>query len=160
MNSLGMKFVPVPIVGGPTAGKTVLFSVWPTRVQDYAAFAMETNREWPKPDFEQGPTHPAVNATWDDAIALCAWLTESERKAGRLAPNDVVRLPSDHEWSCAVGIGDREDPAQPPKAKDRRFANVFAWGTQWPPPPGVGNFCGEEAIGHEVWEKQTALPGY
>jgi len=26
-NSLGMKFVPVPIVGGPTAGKTIRFCI-------------------------------------------------------------------------------------------------------------------------------------
>ena len=34
-----MRFVPVPIIGGPTVGKNLLFSVWETRVQDYAAFA-------------------------------------------------------------------------------------------------------------------------
>ena len=55
MNSLGMKFVPVPILGGPTGGQRVLFSVWDTRVQDYEVFLKETKREWPKPGFEQGP---------------------------------------------------------------------------------------------------------
>ncbi|MDP1590426.1 MAG: serine/threonine-protein kinase, partial [Prosthecobacter sp.] len=53
VNNLGMKFVPVPISGGPTDGKTVLFSMWDTRVQDYEVFANETQRAWPKPDFEQ-----------------------------------------------------------------------------------------------------------
>ena len=34
VNSLGMKFVPVPIIGGPTGGQRTLFSVWETRLQD------------------------------------------------------------------------------------------------------------------------------
>ena len=121
VNTLGMRFVPVPITGGPTAGQgelapghqpplvpgaatSVLFSVWDTRVQDYAEFVKETKREWPKPEFQQGPTHPAVMVSWDDATAFCAWLTERERKAGKLGANERYRLPSDHEWSCAVGL--------------------------------------------------------
>ena len=47
INTLGMKFVPVPITGGPTNGQRVLFSVWDTRVQDYEVFLKETKREWP-----------------------------------------------------------------------------------------------------------------
>ena len=103
-----MKFVPVPITGGPTDKQRVLFSVWDTRVQDYEAFQKETNREWPKPDFQQGPTHPAVMLSWEDAQAFCQWLTERERKEGRIGAGERYRLPSDHEWSCAVGIGDKE----------------------------------------------------
>src|SRR5205809_1040542 len=30
INMLGMKFVPVPITGGPTGGQRMLFSVWET----------------------------------------------------------------------------------------------------------------------------------
>ena len=38
-NGLGMRCVPVPIGDGPSKGKNVLFSVWETRVRDYAAYA-------------------------------------------------------------------------------------------------------------------------
>ncbi|MCB1279429.1 bifunctional serine/threonine-protein kinase/formylglycine-generating enzyme family protein [Prosthecobacter sp.] len=144
VNTLGMKFVPVPITGGPTDKQRVLFSIWETRVQDYEAFAKETKREWPKPVFQQAATHPAVNLNSDDAAAFCAWLTERERKAGKLAANEVYRLPSDHEWSCVAGIGDQEDAAKPPNEKSGKIPAVYPWGTQWPPPRDAGNYSGEE----------------
>ena len=43
-NSLGMKFVPVPI----TSGKPVLFSVWETRVRDFAQFIEESGYDMKK----------------------------------------------------------------------------------------------------------------
>ena len=138
-NSLGMKFVPVPITGGPTAGKRLLFSVWDTRVQDYEVFANETKREWPKPDFQQGPTHPAVMISWDDAQAFCHWLTERERKTGKLSTNNHYRLPTDHEWSCAVGIGQIETAEGIPESKSAKI-KVLYWGTKWPAPKECGNF--------------------
>jgi formylglycine-generating enzyme required for sulfatase activity/thiol-disulfide isomerase/thioredoxin len=144
VNSLGMTFVPAPITGGPTSGQRVLFSVWDTRVQDYAIFAQETKREWPKEAFPQGPTHPAVNVTWDDAQLFCQWLTAREQAAGRLHPDWRYRLPGDHEWSCAVGLGAMEDAARLPSEKNGQIGDVFPWGPQWPPPAGAGNYAGEE----------------
>ncbi|HEY3897919.1 MAG TPA: family 16 glycoside hydrolase [Chthoniobacter sp.] len=137
VNTLGMKFVPVPIVGGPNAGRTVLFSVWDTRVQDYAVYAQEKGIAPEKPIFEQGPTHPVVNVSWEDAKAFCAWLSQKE---GR-----TYRLPSDYEWSCAVGVGEREFATKLPSEKDGMIGDAFPWGTQWPPPKGAGNYAGEEA---------------
>jgi len=140
VNSFGMKFVPVPITGGPTNGKRVLFSVWDTRVQDYQAFAKESKRGWPNAGFEQGPTHPAVMVSWDDAKAFCAWMTAKERASGRIGGQDEYRLPSDHEWSCAVGIGRLEKAEESPESKSGQIGNVYPWGTQWPPPKGAGNY--------------------
>jgi formylglycine-generating enzyme required for sulfatase activity/serine/threonine protein kinase len=156
-NTLGMKFVPVPITGparsaspsdaggGPTDKQRVLFSIWETRVQDYEAFVNETKREWPKPEFEQGPTHPAVNVSWEDVTVFCTWLTEKERKAGTIGVNEVYRLPSDHEWSCAAGIGEQEDASKSPKEKGAvLLPDAYPWGKAWPPPLGSGNYGGEE----------------
>jgi formylglycine-generating enzyme required for sulfatase activity len=113
-------------------------------VQDYAVFEKESKRGLTKPDFEQVPTNPAVNVSSDDATAFCAWLTERERKAGRIGTNEACRLPSDHEWSCAIGIGDREDASMTPLEKDHKLPNLFPWGSAWPPSGRAGNYAGEE----------------
>jgi hypothetical protein len=147
VNTLGMKFVPVPITGGPTGGQRVLFSVWDTRVRDYEIFVKETKREWPKADVVQGTNHPAVNVSWEDATTFTKWLTERERAAGSLAREEEYRLPTDYEWSCAAGIGDRENAAISPAAKKPSIKDEFPWGTLWPPPKDAGNFAGEEMHG-------------
>ena len=163
-NTLGMKFVPVPISGGPTDGKRVLFSMWETRMQDYEAFVKETKREWEMPQLKREPSHPAVMVSWEDATAFCVWLTDRERTAGKLAPNERYGLPTDHEWSCAVGIGDQEDASKTPQEKSRKITDVFPWGGTWPPPAGTGNYAGEElqaalAAGKYVHIK-SVLTGY
>ena len=151
-NSFGMRFVPVEITGGPTAsaasGKTVLFSIWETRRKEYRAFIEATGRDWPNSEwkmkgFEQSAEHPAVHVSWKAAEAFCAWLTQRERAAGAIPEGAVYRLPSDHEWSCAAGIGEREDPEATPQQKDKKIKD-YSWGESWPPPPMVANLYGEE----------------
>ncbi|MDF1756655.1 MAG: SUMF1/EgtB/PvdO family nonheme iron enzyme [Verrucomicrobiales bacterium] len=132
-NSLGMPFVPVPGLDG------VQFCIWQTRVQDYAAYAAENPRidmAWKAISACQGgPDHPVVCVSWEDATAFCEWLSRKEGKP--------YRLPTDHEWSVAVGIGDQEDPAASPVDKGHLIKD-YPWGNQWPPPAGSGNFAGEE----------------
>ena len=130
-NGLGMTFVPV-------SGTAVRFSIWDTRVQDYAAFATATGRAWEKPSFEQGPTHPAVMVSWEDAQAFCGWLTTRERAAGRLEAGQEYRLPTDAEWSVAVGLG--VEPGRTPEEKDGKIEDQYPWGTGFPPPKGAGNY--------------------
>ena len=130
-NSLGQVFLPV-------LGTDVQFCIWETRVLDYAAFAKATGSSWVKPGFPQGPTHPVVKVSWDDARAFCAWLTEKERREGRLTPAQLFRLPQDWEWSVAVGL--EESRAGIPRDKDGTIKDIYPWGTQWPPPAGAGNY--------------------
>ncbi|MFM8421862.1 MAG: SUMF1/EgtB/PvdO family nonheme iron enzyme [Verrucomicrobiota bacterium] len=139
-NSLGMVFVPVANAG-------VWFSAYETRVQDYEAFAKTRtggDASWRNPIFQgiavtPGPTHPVVNVSWNDARDFCQWLTATERRAGTLPANRRYRLPTDLEWSAAVGLP-REQGATP-KERDSKIPDVYPWGTQWPPPRGAGNFA-------------------
>jgi formylglycine-generating enzyme required for sulfatase activity len=146
VNSLKMQFVPVKITGGPTRGRTVLFSVWETRKSDYEAFIKkDRDRAWPGVPFDQKDDHPALNVSWDDAVAFCAWLTKKERDAGKLGEKEEYRLPLDHEWSCAVGIGKLEDGDASPVRKNHRVGDEFPWGKGFPPPKGSGNYRGQES---------------
>jgi hypothetical protein len=111
INSLGMKFIPVP-------DRKTLMCIWETRVQDYDAFAKDTGTQWSKPDFAQGPDHPAVNVSWNDGMAFCEWLTEKEQKDGKLKANQSYRLPTDAEWSLAVGL--KAEQGATPKDKDSK----------------------------------------
>jgi tRNA A-37 threonylcarbamoyl transferase component Bud32 len=146
-NSLGMRFLPVTIPGGRTDQQRVLFSVWETRVRDYAVFVKETGREWMKVAFDQDDSHPAAMLVWDDGRAFCKWLTDRERGMGVISADLEYRLPSDHEWSCAAGFGEKEDADQPPAMKGKGPWNWYIWGESWPPPEGVANLMGEEARG-------------
>ncbi len=171
VNSLGMKFVPVP-------NNKVLFSVWETRVKDFEAFVEATRRDmgnsmwvvgtdgwkerggynWQKPGFRQTPDHPVVGVNWNDAVAFCEWLTRKERKEGKISPNQSYRLPTDEEWSEAVGL--HEDPGGLPKDKDRKIGDQYPWGRSWPPPRGAGNYAGNEArtdTWHSGWK---TIEGY
>lgn len=147
-NSLGMKFTSVP-------GIDPLFCIWPTRLRDFEVFAKETSLKsttWRAPGFKQGPDHPVVNVTWNEAMNFCRWLTDRERKAGALTREQGYRLPTDLEWSKAVGLP--EETGRTAEARDMGVPDVFPWGTQWPPPPNAGNYTGEET-GSDV-----AIKGY
>ena len=140
VNSLGMKFVPVPITGGPMDGKDVLFSVWDTRKQDYTRFWLESrlvenlhlSTTWQAAEYKgekYGLTYPVVGLRWEEAKAFCVWLTKRERASGKIGRGVEYRLPTDHEWSCAAGIGDREDANALPCSKNEKLPGAYPWGS-------------------------------
>jgi formylglycine-generating enzyme required for sulfatase activity len=128
-NSLGMKFVPIG---------DALMSVWLTRLQDYDAFCAAAGRARLEADFAQEGSHPVVRVNWEDATAFCDWLTKREREAGQLEEGQSYRLPTDAEWSVAVGLAG--EGGATPEERDGTSKD-FPWGRQWPPPPGAGNFA-------------------
>jgi hypothetical protein len=151
VNTLGMKFVPVPIVSGPTAGRRVLFGVWDVRVQDYAVYAAsagakKVDASWTKQERDGVPAgrelnHPVVGVSWDDAQGFCQWLTEKESAEGKLPKGWKYRLPSDEEWSWAVGLP--PEIGTTPAEKTEKNSVDFPWGKDWPPTKKVGNYADE-----------------
>ncbi len=111
-----------------------------------------SNNEWRDPGFKQAPDHPVVNVSWNDANEFCLWLTGKEHHDGILAANETYRLPTDLEWSNAVGLP--PETGRTPESRDIDIPDVYPWGTQWPPPAGAGNYTGEET------DSDVAIKGY
>jgi serine/threonine protein kinase len=128
-NSLGMKFVPLG---------DVQISIWETRVQDYEAFCRATGRHFEPADFHQTAIDPAVKVSWFDAMAFCKWLTEKEHNENLIEDRQAYRLPTDLEWSMAVGLANENGAT--PEIRDGKIKNEFPWGKQWPPPSDAGNY--------------------
>jgi len=153
-NSLGMKFVPVP-------GTDVLFCIHETRWRDYAAYAEENpgiDGQWRTQTYDgfviedRPEDHPVTFVSWEDAKKFCTWLSEKEGK--------TYRLPTDREWSHAVGIGEAENwKADTTPATIFKLPDVFPWGDEWPPPPGAGNYS-DESRAKAPRDDVTYLDGY
>ena len=133
-NTLGMVFKPVP-------GTEVQFCIWETRVKDYAAFAAANAgvvESWKNPGFKQENTHPVVKVSWKDAQAFCEWLTKKELAEGKIKAGQKYRLPTDAEWSVAVGLG--KEKGNTPAEKHMGIKDVYPWGKGYPPPKEAGNY--------------------
>jgi len=153
-NSLGMRFVPLG---------EIHVAVWQTRVRDFEAFVRVTGYDavggmssaiirngfklrtmsWMAPGFQQTPEDPVVGVSWEDANLFCEWLTRKERSEGLLAMFQSYRLPTDHEWSRAIGI--EHEQGATPEDRSGKIKNVYPWGTGFPPPNNVANYAGSES---------------
>jgi len=137
-NGIGMELVPM--------GPDLMVSIWETRVSDYALFVGESGHlEPPDPGFAQGPDHPVVNVSREDAKAFARWLTLRERSDERIALSHEYRLPTDVEWSAMAGL--ESERGMSPGSRDARRDPVYPWGTDWPTDddPPVGNFADASA---------------
>lgn len=130
VNTLGMPFVPIPRFD-------TRFCIWPVRVQDYEAYCMASGAKFPEIPFPQESDHPIVGVSWNDAIEFCVWLTGKERSEGKIDDKTVYRLPTDLEWSAAVGLP--HEPESTPAARHLK-APGYPWGLRWPPPRNAGNY--------------------
>jgi uncharacterized caspase-like protein len=125
-NSLGMKFVSVP-------GTQVRMCIHETRNADYAAYAAAqsgVDDAWRDHAAGSKDQHPVVNVSHEDAEAFCRWLSAKEGKN--------YRLPTDAEWSAAVGLA--SETGRTPREKDESGQDAFPWGRHWPPRPSDGNY--------------------
>ncbi|MFZ4596058.1 MAG: protein kinase domain-containing protein, partial [Verrucomicrobiaceae bacterium] len=106
-NFIGMKFVPVEVTD-PVG--TAMFSVYETTKEDY-------KRIVPSYESKGDPSEPVVGLT-DDEVNY--FLRELSKRDGHRH-----RLPTDHEWSCAIGLHERA--ADPLKVKKKKL-DIYPWG--------------------------------
>jgi serine/threonine protein kinase len=167
-NSLEMRFVPLG---------NFRISVFQTRIRDIEAFVQATGYDavggmssavtqngfklnemsWKAPGFRQGPDHPVVGVSWEDANQFCAWLTRKERSEGTMPTFQSYRLPTDREWSRAVGI--EHEAGNTPEERSGKIRGVYHWGEGFPPPNDIGNYAGSESRVNttETW---SVIPGF
>jgi iron(II)-dependent oxidoreductase len=91
---------------------------YPVTNAQYRRFVEDTKIVW---DSQEGrrpelSNCPAVELTWNDARAYCAWLTGMWRHEGKIGAGEEARLPTEAEWEKAA------------RGTDRR---VFPWGDKW-----------------------------
>ena len=133
-NSLGMKLVPVP-------GTDILMCIHETRRGDYASYAKESadaGASWKNVSFEGVTLSPEDNepvtmVSWDEAVGFCEWLSKKEGRK--------YRLPTDAEWSAAVGMAGKEPKTGTPASKAGAADKVSPWGSAPTPPDGFGNYA-------------------
>ena len=141
-------------------------------VTDYARFIAATGRLWRSTarDDPSRRNNPATDLTWYDACAYCLWLTTVWRDEGRIAVDEVVRLPTEREWESAA----------------RGAQGYFwPWGNDWQPlhsngeesgfndicasglfPEGRSAFGCEDMAGniwewcHTLWGEDMAHPSF
>ena len=126
-NSLGMIFVKVP-------GTTVQMCIHETRNVDYEAYAASqpgVDDRWRGRAVGDKSKCPVVLVRYQDAEGFCRWLSAKENK--------TYRLPTDEEWSVAVGLG-KEIGRTPHEKQEKSKESAFPWGGTYPPSPQDGNF--------------------
>jgi len=156
-NGLGMVFVKLP-------GTPARFGIWDTRVQDYQIFADNNagvDGSWRAANYQgvrvsSALTHPVTMVSWNDGRAFCAWMTEQERAIGVISSQQFYRLPTDEEWSAAVGL--TAEAGSTPEEKDGKIKGVYPWGTQWPPSNGAGNYA-DNSLRTQI-NDSLAIDGY
>ena len=144
-NSLGMQLVPL--------GDS-LIAVCETRLKDFRTFSKD--RGYSVPNTKGKTTNaPVTGVSRYQAEEFCEWLTAKEQEDGRLHETYAYRLPTDTEWSRAVGLP--AERGMDPASKSGRIRGVFPWGFAWPPPTSAGNFADRSAT---QLSEETVLKDY
>lgn len=110
---------------------------------------------WGAPQY-RAPSQPVVGVSWYEAAAYCAWLTATGRRAGWLAPDQRLRLPTASERERAARHTDRRQYPWGDERPTPERANYGAAGQRAPAPvgcyPAGAAACGALDLAGNVWE--------
>ena len=126
-NSLGMKFRHVPETN-------IIICIHETRVKDYSEYTITNNlpaAEHKEKNTEHLNELPVTDVSYIDAMSFCEWLSTKE--------NLKYRLPTDKEWSMAVGLPSEQGINPKEKATNSDII-IYPWGSYYPPKREDGNF--------------------
>ncbi|MEN9362259.1 MAG: Serine/threonine-protein kinase PrkC [Verrucomicrobiota bacterium] len=93
---------------------------------------------------------PVVHVSWNDAMRYCAWLNETERKAGMLPAGYLYSLPSEAQWEYAARAG-----TQGPWQGAARLGDIAVTSTEFAPAKiasKTANAWGLHDMLGNVWE--------
>jgi formylglycine-generating enzyme required for sulfatase activity len=114
-------------------------AVTETTNAQYARFLQATGQQAPlywEDKNLNGPNHPVVGVTWDDALAFCQWLTQMT--------GVTHSLPTEAQWEAAARGGLTGQPYpwgdEPPDAGGVYRANVSEWCLDQYQPAASGPF--------------------
>ena len=135
-NSQGMRFMPLG---------EILMAVWETRRRDFLEYSRAIGHKMPAPveDTGKSGTQPIAGIDREEARSFCLWLTQKEHNSRLIGPDDLYRLPTDEEWSRAVGLP--MEHGATPQERSGRIRGIYPWGYQWPPPDRVDNLADMQA---------------
>src|SRR5581483_5269366 len=102
---------------------------------------------WQNPGWTQGPGDAVTGVSWKDAKVFCEWLTEKERHIGKIGPDQSYRLPTDAEWSIAVGV----DPQKADERKSSGKKTISPLGNDIPNAYGIYGLGGSFFQFTEDW---------
>ena len=111
-------YMPESIADG-TGGYGYNAAYDPARSQRGDAFeGRDPKYSWRNPGFAQDDTHPVLNVTWNDAVAMARWLSQRE--------GQTYRLPTEAEWeyACRAGSTTRYPGGNDPRSL-LKTANTF-----------------------------------
>ena len=145
--ALPLEFVPMSL-----GAKRFLMSKYEVTQAQYQTL-MRTNPS----EFRHTQDCPVENVSWNNAQDFCRRLAESLGRGAAGWPEGLaLRLPTDEEWSLAVGLD--HESGSTPLEKDGKIKDHYPWGSQWPPPAQAGNYCDQAfAVDHPGW---TVIEGY
>lgn len=135
-NSQGMELVPVG---------ALLVARNETPSKAYLEYLAELGALLDPASANAALDYPASGVGYAEATAFCDWLTRRERDRNLIRPWQRYRLPADLEWSRFAGLSG--ETGATPEERNRAGGGGFPWGSQWPPPPGAGNFGDASASG-------------